>query len=155
MSEPETPNAKRATPLHFDSDRVFAKQPFSDDEAVEIITDAAVEALAAHFDRPLPQSNIGEAIAIVRVHVDYLRGVLNPVLNQCWKCLYKTAGAQQRHGWRVRILMKTTRCANDHPVRWLRRTCQPHAAAAFSPSWFSYYASVKPFVHPIVHQDNR
>ena len=75
MSEPETPNAKRATPLHFDSDRVFAKQPFSDDEAVEIITDAAVEALAAHFDRPLPQSNIGEAIAIVRVHVDYLRGV--------------------------------------------------------------------------------
>lgn len=34
-----------------------------------------MEALAAHFDRPLPQSNIGEAIAIVRVHVDYLRGV--------------------------------------------------------------------------------
>ena len=75
MSDPDTPNAKRATTLRFDPDRVFSKPPFSDDDAVELITDAAVEALVAHFDRPLPQSNIGDAIAIVRLHVDYLQGV--------------------------------------------------------------------------------
>ena len=73
-STPE-PNKRTKPSLFLDPDHIFSRPPFSDEEAVEIITDSAVDALVRELERPMPQSDVAEAIRIVRMQVDFISGV--------------------------------------------------------------------------------